>query len=103
MLYFLARTAEDDLLRIVGLGALAFDTAVICAYATIFSFEYGNQTRWATIFAVAEAAPRLACVAASRSAAARRLLRLRRIVAGEGVRSAGFIWDRVTFPTASFC
>ncbi|HEY8315851.1 MAG TPA: hypothetical protein VIG35_03215, partial [Gaiellaceae bacterium] len=57
-LYTLTRNARDELLRIIGVGGLLFDAAAIGAYATIFSYEYGNQTRWAEIFAVAEAAIR---------------------------------------------
>jgi signal transduction histidine kinase len=99
-LYFLARTAGEDLLRIVGLGALAFDTAIIGAYATIFSFEYGNQTRWATIFAVAEAALRYGL----RGGIAVPLLLSGFFAFEESWRARefgppGFIWDRVTFPT----
>jgi signal transduction histidine kinase len=59
-LAFLAEAARPEWARAAGLAALLFDTAVIAAYATIFSYEYGNQTRWALIFAVAEAALRYA-------------------------------------------
>ncbi|MFN2628283.1 MAG: ATP-binding protein [Gaiellaceae bacterium] len=44
--------------REVGLAALAFDTAVIAAYAVVYSYEYGNPARWALIFAVLEGALR---------------------------------------------
>src|SRR5689334_17933523 len=44
--------------RVVGLIALLFDTAVIAAFATLYSFEYGSPTRWALMFAVTEAALR---------------------------------------------
>ncbi len=54
----LAYQEAPERLRIVGLAALLFDTAIIAAYATIFTYDYGNQTRWALILAVAEAALR---------------------------------------------
>ena len=71
-------------------SSLLFDTAAIGAYATIFSYEYGNQTRWATIFAVAEAALRYGL----RGGVAIPLLLggllcVQRVVAGAGVRAAG--------------
>jgi signal transduction histidine kinase len=98
--YFLAEIAGDDLLRVVGVGALLFDTAAIGAYATIFSFEYGNQTRWATIFAVAEAALRYGL----RGGVATPLLLSGFFAFEEWWRARQFgpppfIWDRVTFPT----
>ena len=42
----------------LGFSALLFDTGIIAAYSTIFSYEYGNQTHWALIIAVVEAALR---------------------------------------------
>jgi len=39
-----------------GLTALAVDTVVISAYATLFAYEYGSPTRWGLIFVVVEAA-----------------------------------------------
>ncbi len=57
-LFALAQTAPTDRLRAVGFAALVFDTAVIGAYAVIFTYEYGNQTRFALVLAVLEAALR---------------------------------------------
>lgn len=54
-LLWLARTADDERLRPIGFIALVFDTAVICAYAFLFAFEYGDQVRFALVFAVTEA------------------------------------------------
>jgi signal transduction histidine kinase len=52
------RIAPDGWIPVLGLTALVFDTAAIGAYAIVFSYEYGNQTRWALIFAVVEGAMR---------------------------------------------
>jgi signal transduction histidine kinase len=98
--YFLARVVREDLLRAVGFGSLLFDTAVIGAYATIFSFEYGNQTRWATIFAVVQAALRYGL----RGGVATPVLLGGFFAFNEWWRAKefgppAFIWDRVTFPT----
>jgi signal transduction histidine kinase len=99
-LFLLSRRAGDDLLRVVGLAALLLDTAVIGAYATIFSYEYGNQTRWATIFAVVEAALRYGLrggvaipVGLGGFFAFNEWWRAREF------GPPGFLWDRVTFPT----
>jgi signal transduction histidine kinase len=98
--YFLSRVAGEEFLRVVGLGSLLFDAAAIGAYATIFSYEYGNQTRWATIFAVAEAALRYGL----RGGVAIPLVLSGFFAFNEWWRARefgppGFIWDRVTFPT----
>src|SRR5256714_1235499 len=98
--YFLSRGVPEELLRVVAVGSLLFDTAVIGAYATIFSYEYGNQTRWATIFAVAEAALRYGL----RGGVAIPLLLCGFFAFNEWWRARefgppGLIWDRVTFPT----
>ena len=98
--YVVSRRAGEELLRIVGLGSLLFDAAAIGAYATIFSYEYGNQTRWATIFAVAEAALRYGL----RGGVAIPVLLGGFFWFNEWWRARefgppGFIWDRVTFPT----
>jgi signal transduction histidine kinase len=58
ILYLLSRSERESLLRATGFAAVVFDTAVICAYATLFSYEYGNQTRFALVFVVIEAALR---------------------------------------------
>jgi signal transduction histidine kinase len=63
LVYFaLAYRGRREWMRAVGLSALLFDTAVIAAYAVVFTYEYGNQTRWALILAVAEAALRYGLV-----------------------------------------
>lgn len=54
----LARRDDARASRTLAYAALALDTVVISAYAFVYSFEYGNQTRFALIFAVAEAALR---------------------------------------------
>jgi len=102
-LIFLAlRVVDDDFLPVLGLGALAFDTAVVAAYGFVFSYEYGNQTRWALVFVVAEAALRYGLLGGV-------LLPLVLIpelwfVEWWRVREfsppgPGFNWDRVTFPS----
>src|SRR4051794_818016 len=58
VLLVLTSRERDDLLPVTGFAALVFDTAVLGAYGVIFSYEYGNQTRWALVFVVAEAALR---------------------------------------------
>jgi signal transduction histidine kinase len=98
--FLLSRRAGDELLRVVGFGALLFDAAVIGAYATIFSYEYGNQTRWATIFAVVEAALRYGL----RGGVAIPLLLGGFFAFNEWWRAKefgppGFLWNRVTFPS----
>jgi signal transduction histidine kinase len=98
--FVLSRVAREEMLGIVGLGSLLFDTAVIGAYATIFAYEYGNQTRWATIFAVAEAALRYGL----RGGVAIPVLLSGFFAFNEWWRARqfgppGFIWDRVTFPS----
>ena len=57
--FFVAsRRAPESWLMPLGLSALLFDVAVIAVYAIVFSYEYGNQTRWAMVFVVVEAALR---------------------------------------------
>ena len=99
-LFLLSRRAGDEQLRVVGLAALLLDAAVIGAYATIFSYEYGNQTRWATIFAVVEAALRYGL----RGGVAIPVALGGFFAFNEWWRAKefgppGFLWDRVTFPT----
>jgi signal transduction histidine kinase len=99
-LFFLVRDVSDEFLPAVGVGALIFDAAAIGAYATVFSYEYGNQTRWAEIFAVAEAAIRFGLLGA---------IALSMVLTGffafnewwraDRFRPPGFSWDRVTFPS----
>src|SRR5258708_28493825 len=58
VLFRLAMDARPAWRSPLGLSALSFDTIVIAAYSTIFSYEYGNQTHWALVIAVVEAALR---------------------------------------------
>jgi signal transduction histidine kinase len=57
-LWAVTRIAPEAWMPVVGPTALVFDAAVIGAYALVFSYEYGNQTRWAMIFVVVEGAMR---------------------------------------------
>jgi signal transduction histidine kinase len=58
----LANSDRTSMLPALGFAALVFDTVVIAAYSTIFTYEYGNQTHWALILAVVEAALRYGLV-----------------------------------------
>jgi signal transduction histidine kinase len=58
VLFWLSRVATPEWLSTVGFAALVFDTAVICTYAVVYSYEYGNQTRWAVVLVLVEAALR---------------------------------------------
>ncbi|HVH51192.1 MAG TPA: ATP-binding protein, partial [Gaiellaceae bacterium] len=57
-LFWLAIDARPEWRTALGFAALSFDTIVIAAYSTVFSYEYGNQTHWALVIAVVEAALR---------------------------------------------
>src|SRR4051794_40553532 len=57
VLLVLTSLERDDLLPATGFAALLFDTAVLAAHGGVFSYEDGNQTRWAPLFVVAGAAP----------------------------------------------
>jgi signal transduction histidine kinase len=58
VLFVLARSDSPSLGSRLGLTALVFDAAVVAAYSTIFSYEYGSQVRWALILVVIEGALR---------------------------------------------
>ena len=58
LLLWLARSDRPAWLPAIGFAGLLFDTAVVAAYGVVFSYEYGNQTRWALVLVVAEAALR---------------------------------------------
>ena len=58
LLLWLSHSDRPHWLPALGFAAVAFDTAVIGAYGVIFSYEYGNQTRFALIFVVIESALR---------------------------------------------
>jgi|tagenome__1003787_1003787.scaffolds.fasta_scaffold20966182_2 signal transduction histidine kinase len=102
VLLVLTSLERDDLLPATGFAALLFDTAVLAAYGVIFSYEYGNQTRWALVFVVAEAALRYGLLGGV-------LLPVLLIpiwwfhewwrVRNFSPPGPGFIWDRVTFPS----
>jgi signal transduction histidine kinase len=102
LLLFVASRRADP--RVVGLVALIFDTCVIAAYATIYSFEYGSPTRWALMFVVTEAALRYGLV----GAVVLPVVLFPYLVFAEWWRvhhfhdRPGFIWDRVTFPFGVF-
>src|SRR5947209_10249354 len=55
VLALLAFYAPVDWFAALGAAALLFDAAVVCVYAVLFAYEYGNQTRWAAILLVVEA------------------------------------------------
>ena len=91
--------------RFVGTFALVFDACAIGAYALIYSYEYGNPTRWGLIFVVVEAALRYGLFGAVVVPVA--LFPF--LVFAEWWRAhhfsaegPGFIWDRVTFPFGVF-
>ncbi len=58
VLFVLARSESPSLGPRLGFTALVFDAAVVAAYSTIFSYEYGSQVRWALILVVIEGALR---------------------------------------------
>src|SRR3954462_9242074 len=99
---YAASTRGDP--RVIGLVALLFDTAVIAAFATMYSYEYGSPTRWALMFVVTEAALRYGLL----GALVLPLLLFPYLVFAEWWRvhhfdeSPGFLWDRVTFPFGVF-
>jgi len=64
LLFWAARAVPDDWLGALGLAALIFDTLAIAAYGLVYTYEYGNQTRWALILVVVEAAVRYGQVGA---------------------------------------
>jgi signal transduction histidine kinase len=61
-IFRLANSDRTAMPPALGFAALLFDTVVIAAYSTIFTYEYGNQTHWALILAVVEAALRYGLV-----------------------------------------
>src|SRR3954466_16177252 len=102
VLLVLTSLERDDLLPATGFAALLFDTAVLAAYGVIFSYEYGNQTRWALVFVVAEAALRYGLLGGVLLPAL--LIPIWWFHEWWRVRNfsppgPGFIWDRVTFPS----
>jgi signal transduction histidine kinase len=99
-LFVVSRRMEPRHALPVGLVALAFDTAVIGGFAFVYVYEYGNQTRWGLIFAVAEGALRYGL----RGGVLVPLVLIPYFAANEWWRGRefgppGFITDRVTFPS----
>ncbi len=99
--FWIAQRARPGWVTTVGLSALVFDTIIIGAYGIVFTYEYGNQTRWALILAVAEAALRYGLTGGI-------VLPLALIPyfwfnewwRGHEFGPPGFIADRVSFPVA---
>jgi signal transduction histidine kinase len=58
LIFAASRRAPEHSLVALGIVSLAFDIAVISAFAVIYSYEYGSPTRWALMFVVLEAALR---------------------------------------------
>jgi len=54
-IFVLARRGDPRLAQTLSAAALAFDAAVVCAYAVVFAYEYGSPTRWTLIVVVVEA------------------------------------------------
>jgi signal transduction histidine kinase len=98
---YVTHHAPPSWLTPIGFSALLFDAAVIGVYAIIFVYEYGNQTRWATIFLVVEAALRYGL----RGGVAVAVLLIPYFWFNEWWRAKHFgppnnvIVDRVTFPS----
>ena len=61
-LFALARRASLRLAPTLSVAALLFDTAIVGAYAIVYSYEYGSPTRWALIVVVVEAGLRYGLV-----------------------------------------
>jgi signal transduction histidine kinase len=61
-LFLLARRGNPRLAPVLSPAALLFDAAIVCAYAVVYSYEYGSPTRWALIVVIAEASLRYGLV-----------------------------------------
>jgi hypothetical protein len=99
VLFVLARNAPTGWLPTLGVTALVFDTAVVAVYAMLYSYEYGNETRWALILIVVEAALRYGLA----GGVAVPLILVPFFWFSEWWRShkfgpPGFVADRVSFP-----
>jgi signal transduction histidine kinase len=55
---FLVRRPPGRLTLYAALASVVFDTAIIGAFALLYSYEYGSPTRWALVFPAVEAALR---------------------------------------------
>jgi signal transduction histidine kinase len=100
LLFLVSRRMQPQHALMVGIVALAFDTAVIGGFAFVYVYEYGNQTRWGLIFAVAEGALRYGL----RGGVAVPLVLVPYFALNEWWRGRefgppGFVADRVTFPS----
>ena len=100
LLFLVARLAREEWAIPVSVAALLFDAAVICTYAMVFSYEYGNQTRWATVLIVVEAALKFGLV----GGVVAPLLLVPYFWFNEWWRAShfsgpGLITDRITFPS----
>jgi signal transduction histidine kinase len=102
VLLWLSRSDRATWLPALGFVAVAFDTAVIAAYGVVFSYEYGNQTRFALIFVVIESALRWGLV----GGVVLPVLLIPYFWFAEwwrvhhfGQLGPGFLADRITFPS----
>ena len=98
-LFVLARRGSLRLAPVLSAAALLFDTAIVSAYAIVYSYEYGSPTRWALIVVVVEAGLRYGLV----GGLGLPLLLVPFFVFVEWWRAhkfgpPGFRSDRVTFP-----
>jgi signal transduction histidine kinase len=99
-LFFLVQRTGESMLRFVGGFSLVFDTAIIWSYGIVFTYEYGNQTRWATIFLLVEAALRYGLPGGALfPIAAAGYFAFNEWWRGHYFGPPGLIADRVTFPT----
>jgi signal transduction histidine kinase len=98
--FVLARRCGDALLPFVGAAALVFDTAVVWSYGIVFTYEYGNETRWATIVVLVEAALRYGLAGGvGLAVAATGYFAFNEWWRGRYFAPPGFIADRLTFPS----
>jgi len=97
--FVLARRCSDAQLAAAGAIALAFDGAVVWSYGIVFTYEYGNQTRWATVLVLVEAALRYGLAGGiGLGALSAAYFAFNEWWRGEHFGPPGFIADRVSFP-----
>jgi signal transduction histidine kinase len=101
VLFAIARRGPDAWLPVVGASALLFDTAVVSAYAVLYTYEFGNQGRFTFVLVAVEAALRYGPVGAVGLA----LLTAAPLAFAEwwrvhhfGADEPSFRADRITFP-----
>jgi signal transduction histidine kinase len=98
-LFFLIERSGESMLRFVGAFSLVFDIAAIWSFGIVFSYEFGNQTRWATIFVLVEAALRFGLLGGVLfPVAAAGYFAFNEWWRGHFFGPPGFSADRVTFP-----